>query len=42
MKQDRLNNRLLMDCHQSVTDTLDNVKIDRANEDRKGYFGKSV
>ena len=29
-------------CHQSVTDTLDNVKIDRANEHRKGHFGKSV
>ena len=42
MKQDRLNNRLLMDCHQSITDTLDNVKIDCANEQRKWNFGKSV
>ena len=44
MKQDRLNNCLLMHCHRSITDTLNTVKIEKrfacANEQRKGHFGK--
>ena len=44
MKQDRLNNCLLMHCHKSITDTLVTVKIAKrfacANELRKGHFGK--
>ena len=47
MKQDRLNNCLLMHCHKSITDTLDTVKIAKsfacANKQRKikGHFGTS-
>ena len=40
MKQDLLNNYLLMLCHKSITDTLDTVKIACANEQRKGHFEK--
>ena len=44
MKQDRLNNCLLIHYHKSITDTLDNVKMAKrfacANELRKGHFGK--
>ena len=44
MKQDRLNNCLLMHCHKSIADTLDTVKIAKrfacSNEQRKGHFGK--
>ena len=44
MKQDRLNNCLLLHCHKSTTDALDTVKIAKrfasANELRKGHFGK--
>ena len=44
MKQDRLNNCLLMHCHKSITDALDIVKMAKrfacANELRKGHFGK--
>ena len=44
MKQDRLNNCLLMHCRKSITDTLDTVKIAKwfacANEQRKGHFGQ--
>ena len=40
MKQDRLNNYLLVYCHKSITDTLDTVKIARANEQRKWHFEK--
>ena len=44
MKQDRLNNCLLMHCHKPITDTLETVKIAKrfacANELRKGHFGK--
>ena len=40
MKQDRLNNFLIMHCHKSITDALDTVKIAErfayANELRKG------
>ena len=39
MKQDRLNNYLLMHFPESImTDTLDAVKIACANEQRKGEF----
>ena len=38
MKQDRLNNYLLMNFPESITDTLDAVKIACANEERKGEF----
>ena len=41
MKQDRLNNCLLMHCHKSITGRLDTVKIDCVNEQYKGNFGKS-
>ena len=41
MKQDRLNNCLLMHCHKSITDRLDTVQITRINEQHKGNFGKS-
>ena len=45
MKQDRMNNYLLMHCHKSITDTLDTVKIAKrfvcANEQRKGHFEKT-
>ena len=40
MKQDRLNNYLLVYCHKSITDTLDTVKIACANEQRKWHFEK--
>ena len=44
MKQELLNNCLLMYCQKSITDTLDTVKIAKkvacANELRKGRFGK--
>ena len=44
MKQDRLNNCLLMHCCKSITDTLETVKIAKrfacANEQRKRHFGK--
>ena len=44
MKQDSLNNCLIMHCHKSITDTLDTVKIAKrfacANELRKGHFEK--
>ena len=40
MKQDHLNNYLLMHCHKSITDTLDTVKIACVNEQRKGHFEK--
>ena len=44
MKQDRLNNCLLMCCHKSTTDTLGTVKIAKrfasSNELQKGHFGK--
>ena len=45
MKEDRLNNCLLMHCrHKSITDTQDTVKVTKrfacANEQRKWYFGK--
>ena len=40
MKQERLNNNLLMHCHKSITDTMDTVKTACANEQRKGHFGK--
>ena len=42
MKQDRLNNYLLVYCHKSITDTLDTVKIACANEQRKWHFEKFV
>ena len=41
MKQDCLNNCLLMHCHKSIMGALDPVKIACANEQRKGHFGKS-
>ena len=47
VKQDRLVNCLLIQCHKSITDTLDTVKIEKrfacANEQRKikGHFGTS-
>ena len=44
MKQDCLNNCLLMHCHKSITDTLDTVKIAKrfacVVQQRKGHFGK--
>ena len=45
MKQDRLNNCILMHCHKSIYGlTLDTVKIVKkfacADEQRKGHFGK--
>ena len=42
MKQDRLNNYLLMHFPESITepDTLDAVKIACTNEQRKGHFKK--
>ena len=44
MKQDRLNNCLVMHCHKAITDTLYTFKIAKrfacANELRKGHFGK--
>ena len=44
LKQDRLNNCLLMHCHKSITDTQDTVNIAKrfacANEQRKEHFGK--
>ena len=44
MKQDRLNNCLLLHCHKLITDTLDTVKIAKkfacVNELRKRHFGK--
>ena len=44
MKQDRLNNCLLMHCHKSITDTLATMKIAKrfacANEQRKGHLKK--
>ena len=40
MKQDHLNNYLLMHCHKSITDSLDTVKIACVNEQRKGHFEK--
>ena len=44
MKQDRLTNCLLLNCNQSITDTLDTVKIAKrfacANELHKRHFGK--
>ena len=47
MKQDRLDNCILIHCHKSITDTLDTVKIEKrfacTNEQRKikGHFGTS-
>ena len=42
MKQDRLNNCLLIHCHKLITDTLDTVKIAKrftcANEQHKGLY----
>ena len=42
MKQDRLNNCLIIHCNKSITDTLDTVKIAKrfacANELRKGHL----
>ena len=38
MKLDRLNNYLLMQFPESITDTLDAVKIACANEQREGHF----
>ena len=38
MKQDHLSNYLLMHFPESITDTLDAVKIACANEQRKGHF----
>ena len=38
MKPDRLNNYLLMQFPESITDTLDAMKIACANEQRKGHF----
>ena len=40
MKQNHLNNYLLMHCHKSITGTLDTVKIACVNEQRKGHFEK--
>ena len=44
MNQNRLNKCLLLHCHKSITDTLDNVDIAKkfvhANEQRKRHFGK--
>ena len=46
MKQDRLNNCLLMHCHKSITDTLATMKIAKrfacANEQRKGHLKKNL
>ena len=46
MKQDRLNNCLLMHCHKSITDTLATMKIAKrfacANEQRKGHLKKKI
>ena len=46
MKQDRLNNCLLMRCHKSITDTLATMKIAKrfacANEQRKGHLKKNL
>ena len=33
-------NCILMRCHKSITDTLNTLKIARANEQRKGHFGE--
>ena len=44
MKQDSVNNCLIICCHKSIMNTLDTVKIAKryayANELRKGHFGK--
>ena len=46
IKQDRLNNCLLMYCHKSITDTLATMKTAKrfacANEQRKGHLKKNL
>ena len=46
MKQDRLNNCLVMYCHKSITDTLATMKTAKrfacANEQRKGLLKKNL
>ena len=46
LKQDRINNCLLMHCHKSITDTPNTIKITKkfacTNEQCKGHFVKFV